>query len=68
MNNGGRRHCRLTDMGAVLPRKVTWIKSAVAGFEPEKNAVIIEGCHAIATAISFRAAWIQRAHPSADLF
>jgi sulfide:quinone oxidoreductase len=35
------------DMGAVLPRRVTWIKAAVAGFEPERNAVIIEGCRAI---------------------
>lgn len=35
------------DMGAVLPRRVTWIKAAVAGFEPERNSVIIEGCRAI---------------------
>lgn len=35
------------EMGAVLPRRVTWIKAAVAGFEPDRNAVIIEGCRAI---------------------
>ena len=35
------------EMGAVLPRRVTWIKAAVAGFEPEKNSVVIEGCRAI---------------------
>jgi sulfide:quinone oxidoreductase len=34
-------------MAAVLPGRVTWIKAAVAGFEPERNAVIIEGCRAI---------------------
>ena len=34
-------------MGAVLPRRVTWIKAAVAGFEPEANCVVIEGCRTI---------------------
>ncbi len=34
-------------MGAVLPRRVTWIKAAVAGFDPERDSVIIEGCRAI---------------------
>lgn len=34
-------------MAAVLPRRVTWIKAAVAGFEPEKNCVVIEGCRTI---------------------
>lgn len=34
-------------MGAVLPRRVTWIKAAVAGFEPDANAVVIEGCRTI---------------------
>jgi sulfide:quinone oxidoreductase len=34
-------------MGAVLPHRVTWIKAAVAGFEPERNAVVIEGCRTI---------------------
>lgn len=34
-------------LGAVLPRHVTWIKAAVAGFDPDHNAVIVEGCRAI---------------------
>jgi sulfide:quinone oxidoreductase len=34
-------------MGAVLPGNVTWIKAAVAGFDPEHDSVIIEGCRAI---------------------
>lgn len=34
-------------MGAVLPHRVTWIKAAVAGFDPEHDSVIIEGCRAI---------------------
>jgi len=34
-------------MGKVLPRHATWIKAAVAEFEPDKNRVIIEGCRAI---------------------
>ncbi|MGL4396759.1 MAG: TIGR01244 family sulfur transferase [Hyphomicrobium sp.] len=34
-------------MGAILPRRATWIKAAVAGFDPANNAVIIEGCRAI---------------------
>jgi sulfide:quinone oxidoreductase len=29
-------------MGAVLPRRVTWIKAAVTGFEPDINSVIID--------------------------
>lgn len=33
--------------GGVLPRGVTWIKAAVAGFEPEDNSVVIEGCRTI---------------------
>lgn len=35
------------EMGAVLPRKVHWIKAAVAAFEPEKNSVILEGCRVV---------------------
>ena len=35
------------EMRNVLPRHVKWIKAAVAGFEPEKNSVVIEGCRAI---------------------
>ena len=34
-------------MGSVLPRGVRWIKSAVAAFEPERNAVILEGCRVV---------------------
>ena len=34
-------------MAAVLPRRVTWIKAAVAGFEPQANCVVIEGCRTI---------------------
>ena len=34
-------------MGAILPRRATWIKAAVAGFEPDANIVVIEGCRAI---------------------
>jgi sulfide:quinone oxidoreductase len=34
-------------MGAVLPRRVHWIKAAVAAFEPERNAVILEGCRVV---------------------
>jgi len=34
-------------MGAVLPRRTTWIKAAVAGFDPDNNSVIIEGCRTI---------------------
>ncbi|MGH1419083.1 MAG: TIGR01244 family sulfur transferase [Hyphomicrobiaceae bacterium] len=34
-------------MAAVLPKRATWIKAAVAGFEPEKNQVVIEGCRTI---------------------
>jgi sulfide:quinone oxidoreductase len=34
-------------MGSVLPRGVHWIKSGVAAFEPERNAVILEGCRVV---------------------
>lgn len=34
-------------MGAVLPHGVHWIKAAVAAFEPERNAVVLEGCRVI---------------------
>ena len=34
-------------MGSLIPRGVKWIKAAVAAFEPQKNAVIIEGCRVI---------------------
>ena len=34
-------------MAAVLPRKVHWIKAAVAAFEPEKNSVVLQGCQVV---------------------
>ncbi|QJC57199.1 Sulfide dehydrogenase [flavocytochrome c] flavoprotein chain [Polaromonas vacuolata] len=34
-------------MGSVLPRGVHWIKSAVAAFEPERNAVILDSCRVV---------------------
>jgi sulfide:quinone oxidoreductase len=35
------------EMAAVLPRRVHWIKAAVAAFEPEQNAVVLEGCRVV---------------------
>jgi len=34
-------------MASVLPQGVSWIKSAVAAFEPERNAVILDGCRVV---------------------
>ncbi len=34
-------------MASVLPRGVNWIKSAVAAFEPERDAVILDGCRVV---------------------
>lgn len=34
-------------MASVLPRGVHWIKSAVAAFEPELNAVVLDGCRVV---------------------
>lgn len=34
-------------MGAVIPHGVHWIKAAVAAFEPEKNAVVLDGCRIV---------------------
>lgn len=34
-------------MASVIPNGVKWIKAAVAGFEPEKDRVILEGCQAV---------------------
>lgn len=34
-------------MGSLIPNGVTWIKAAVAAFEPAKNAVILEGCRVV---------------------
>jgi sulfide:quinone oxidoreductase len=35
------------EMAALLPRKVHWIKAAVAAFEPDAHAVILEGCRVV---------------------
>ena len=34
-------------MGSVLPAGVHWIQSAVAAFEPENNALVLEGCRIV---------------------
>ncbi|HFE9759530.1 TPA: TIGR01244 family sulfur transferase [Acinetobacter baumannii] len=34
-------------MASVIPSKVEWMKAAVAGFDPEHNQVILEGCQPI---------------------
>lgn len=34
-------------MGSLIPRSVTWIKSAVAAFEPDNNAVVLDGCRVV---------------------
>lgn len=34
-------------LASVLPRGVHWIKSAVAAFEPERNAVVLDGCRVV---------------------
>ncbi|SIS73056.1 bifunctional protein tyrosine phosphatase family protein/NAD(P)/FAD-dependent oxidoreductase [Neptunomonas antarctica] len=34
-------------MGSLIPRGVQWVKAAVAAFEPENNAVILEGCRVV---------------------
>ncbi|NHZ82696.1 TIGR01244 family phosphatase [Massilia sp. CCM 8695] len=34
-------------MASVIPRGVQWIKAAVAAFEPERNAVILDGCRVV---------------------
>lgn len=34
-------------MASVLPRGVHWIKSAVAAFEPERDALILDGCRVV---------------------
>jgi sulfide:quinone oxidoreductase len=34
-------------MASVLPKGVHWIKSAVAAFEPERNAVVLDGCRVV---------------------
>lgn len=34
-------------MGSLIPRGVHWIKSAVAAFEPQNNAIILDGCRVV---------------------
>ncbi len=34
-------------MSSLIPRGVTWIKSAVAAFEPKDDAVILDGCRVV---------------------
>jgi len=34
-------------MGSLIPKGVHWIKSAVAAFEPENNAIILDGCRVV---------------------
>ena len=34
-------------MASLIPSGVRWIKAAVAAFEPEKNAVILDGCRVV---------------------
>jgi len=34
-------------MGSLIPRGVHWVKSAVAAFEPQDNAVVLDGCRVV---------------------
>ncbi len=34
-------------MGSLIPQGVHWIKAAVSAFEPEKNAVLLDGCRVV---------------------
>jgi sulfide:quinone oxidoreductase len=34
-------------MGSLIPKGVTWIQAAVAAFEPQNNAVILDGCRVV---------------------
>lgn len=34
-------------MGSLIPKGVHWIKAAVAAFEPNNNAVILDGCRVV---------------------
>jgi sulfide:quinone oxidoreductase len=34
-------------MGSLIPRGVHWVKSGVAAFEPDNNAVILDGCRVV---------------------
>ncbi len=34
-------------MGSLIPKGVHWIKAAVAAFEPDQNAVVLDGCRVV---------------------
>lgn len=34
-------------MGSVIPKGVRWLKAAVAAFEPQDNAVVLDGCRIV---------------------
>ncbi len=34
-------------MGSLIPKGVHWVKSAVAAFEPDNNAIILDGCRVV---------------------
>ncbi|WP_170406163.1 bifunctional protein tyrosine phosphatase family protein/NAD(P)/FAD-dependent oxidoreductase [Ruegeria arenilitoris] len=34
-------------MGSLIPKGVHWIKAAVAAFEPQNNAVVLDGCRVV---------------------
>ena len=34
-------------MGSLIPKGVTWIKAAVAAFEPGNNAIVLDGCRVV---------------------
>lgn len=34
-------------LASILPRGVTWLKAAVAAFEPKQHAVILDGCRVV---------------------
>ncbi len=34
-------------MGSVIPQGVHWIKAAVAAFEPQRDAVVLDGCRVV---------------------
>lgn len=40
-------HDTVRTMGSLIPRGVKWIKAAVAAFEPENDAVILDGCRVV---------------------
>lgn len=40
-------HTTARTMASLIPRGVHWLKAAVAAFEPERNAVILDGCRVV---------------------